>query len=73
MPIVPVGARSVAAPGGVNVPADTTKLKAVLHGPFPAAFDVRIHQVAAPEASVTPGLTVHVPVPAPHPAAAAGR
>ena len=50
----------------------TMNVRLGLHGPVPAAFDVRIHQVAAPGAKVTPGLTVHVPVPPPHPTAAAG-
>ena len=55
----------------VSVAAGTVNATPVLQVP-PAVFDVRIHHIAAPGANVTPGLTVHVPVPAPHPTAAAG-
>jgi hypothetical protein len=34
-------------------------------------LEARTHQIALPEASVTPGLTVHVPAPDAHDAAAA--
>ncbi len=49
----------------------TVKASAVLQVPAPAALALRIHHSAGPGASVTPGLTVQVPVPAAQPAAAA--
>ncbi len=55
----------------VSAAAGTVTAIAALQIP-PATLDVRIHHMAAPAASVTPGLTVHVPVPAPQPTAAAG-
>ena len=70
---VPVLVGDVTATVGavVSAAAGTVKVKPAPQGPAPAPFDARMNHVAAPGASVTPGLTVHVPVPAPHPAAAA--
>jgi hypothetical protein len=53
--------------GGIG----TVNAIAALHGPTPDAFDARIHHTAAPDASVTAGLMVHVPVLSGHPTATA--
>src|SRR2546425_6242604 len=50
--------------GAVN----TTPL---LHGPWPDALFVTIHHRPAPELSVTPGVSAHVPMPLAQPACAA--
>jgi hypothetical protein len=55
----------------VSDAAGTVNWSAAPQGPAPAALEGRIHQTAPPGANVTPGLTVHVPVPLPHPTAAA--
>ena len=72
--VVPVAAGAVIAivGGVVSGAAGTVKVKPVPQGPGPTAFEARIHHVAAPGANVIPGLTAHVPEPAPHPTAAAG-
>ncbi len=49
----------------------TVKLRALLHGPFPAAPYVWIHHWAAPWARAVLGVTLQVPVPIPQPASAA--
>jgi hypothetical protein len=67
---VPVGAVIAIAGAVVSAAAGTVMLTPALQV-LPAVFVVRIHQVAAPGASAMPGLTVQVPVPDPHPAAAA--
>src|SRR5438093_1358380 len=41
----------------------TVKIILLLHGPLPDALFVTIHHWPAPELSVTPGVSEHVPVP----------
>src|SRR5436309_8747534 len=43
----------------------------LLHGPLPDALFVTIHHWPAPELSVTPGVSAHVPMPLAQPACAA--
>src|SRR5438445_11881251 len=43
----------------------------LLHGPLPDALFVTIHHWPAPELSVTPGVSEHIPVPLAQPACAA--
>jgi hypothetical protein len=69
VPVV-VGA-VIAIVGAVASDAAGTVIDAAALQVPPTVFNVRIHQVAAPGANVTPGLAVQVPVPAPQPAAAA--
>src|SRR5438094_2263712 len=64
--MLPVGATSVAAPGGA-VPG-TVKSISLLQGPEPAALEVTIHHWAVPGTSVTLGVIVQRPVPSGHPA-----
>ena len=59
-----VGAVLSGGVGTVNVRPDP-------HGATPALFDGRIHHCAAPAASETPGLTLHVPGTVLQPAASA--
>src|SRR5688572_8123587 len=66
--VVPVGLTGTGA-GGTS--AGTVIESELLHGPLPAAFAVRIHQVATPGARATEGVTAQTPVPDAHPAAAA--
>jgi len=63
--IVPEGEIRVAA-AGVAV---TVKGSPLLHGPYPAELQVWIHHRAAPAARTVGGVTEHVPVPVPQPAA----
>jgi len=63
------GATNVGAVVGSGDP--TVNDRVALHGPSPAVFDATTAQFAVPGASDTAGVTEHVPVPAPHPRAAA--